>query len=344
MESVDIDGRGAPVAAEEVYDVERVMEHGPEIYAGTGLDVRAVVARTPREVKEHFHLDRVPWHRFPHAYGTDDLVPRGLAALRSCDAAEADRVLGSLWNSVCHQGWTSASGALAVPFLLRVAADPSAHGRPGVLRLVAELARPEHFGDGTREGLLWSGASGWLWDNNGYPGNWSVEAARDAVAADADILLALLDDPAPDIRGLAGYALATASGGADRISAALHDRFRAEQDPPVRASLVLAIGQLARERPDEHAAAWARGLWSDPERPAEVRASAGLVWLCLVEGPAPERLRTVLDDIVTDDLVRLMAEVPWMRAVDDAGAGLDRCLEQMLGPGARPAVAADPFA
>jgi len=213
-----------------------------------------------------------------------------------------------------------------------------------MLRLVAELGRPEHFGDGTRAGLLRSTVSQMLWDNNGYPGNWSIGAAQDAVAADADILLALLDDPSPDIRGMAGYALATASGEADRISVALHDRFRAEQDPLVRASLVLAIGQLAREQPDEHAVAWTRVLWSDPERPAEVRVSAVLVWLCLVEGPAPEQLRTVLDDIVTDDLVRLMAEVPWMRVVDDAGAGLDRCLEQMLRPDARPAVAADPFA
>ncbi|RKS07122.1 hypothetical protein DFP74_2778 [Nocardiopsis sp. Huas11] len=328
----------------EVYDVERVMEHGPGIYAGTDLDVRAVVARMPREVKERFHLDRVPWHRFPHAYGVDDSVPRDLSALRSADGAQADQVLGSLWSTVCHQGGTSPSGALAVPFLLRAAADPSAHGRAGALRLVAELARPEHYGDGTRTGLLRSTETRGLWDNNGYPVSWSVEAAQDAVAADAAILLALLDCSVPDIRALACYALAPASGEVGRISAALHDRFRAEEDPSVRASLVLAIGQLALERGDGQAVAWTRGLWSAPERPDEVRVSAALAWSCLVDVPVPEELRTVLDDIVTDDLVRLMAAVPWMRVVDDHGAGLTRCVARMLGPDARPAAAADPFA
>ena len=332
------------MAAEEVYDAPRAMEQGPAVYAGTGLDVRAVVARMPRDVKDHFQLDRVPWHRFPHAYGTDDTVPRGLASLRSGDAAEAGRALESLWNTVCHQGWTSASGALAVPFLLRRAADASAHDRAGTLRLAAELARPEHFGDGTRTGLLRSSASRMVWDNHGYPANWSFEAAQDAVAADTDILLALLDDPAADIRCLACYALATASGEADRISAALHGRFRTEEDPLVRASLVLAIGQLAGEHSDEHAIDWTRGLWSDPERPAEVRVGAALAWSCLVDDPIPQELRTVLDDIVTDDLVRLMAEVPWLGMVDDHGAGLTRCVAQMFGADARPAVASDPFA
>lgn len=183
-----------------------------------------------------------------------------------------------------------------------------------------------------------------LWDNNGYLVSWSVEAAQNAVAADAVVLLALLDDPVPEIRSLACYALAPASGEVGRISAALHDRFRAEEDPPVRASLVLAIGQLARERGDEHAVAWTRGLWSDPERPDEVRVSAALAWSCLVDVPVPEELEAVLDDIVTDDLVRLMAAVPWMRVVDDHGAGLTRCVAQMLGPRTRSAAAADPFA
>ncbi|GAB2481798.1 HEAT repeat domain-containing protein [Nocardiopsis aegyptia] len=330
------------MAAEEVYSVERVMEHGPEIYAGTDLDVRAVVARMPHEVKEHVLLDRVPWHRFPHAYGTDDSVPRGLAALRSDDPAQVERALGSLWSTVCHQGATSPSGALAVPFLLRAAADPSAHGRAGTLELVAELARPEHFGDGTRAGLLRSTEDRVLWDNNGYLVHWSVEAARDAVAADADILLSLLDDPVPDIRSPACYALATASGAVGRISAALHDRFRVEEEPAVRASLVLAIGQLARERADGHAVAWTRGLWSDPARPAEVRVGGALAWWCLVDDPVPAELRAVLDDVVTDDTVRLMADVPWMRAVDEHGAGLTRCVARMLRPDARPVVAPDP--
>jgi hypothetical protein len=59
-----------------------------------------------------------------------------------------------------------------------------------------------------------------------------------------------------------------------------------------------------------------------------VRVSAALAWLCLVEDPVPEALRTVLEDTVTDELDRLMSPIPWLEAVDDAG--LSRILERVL--------------
>lgn len=59
--------------------------------------------------------------------------------------------------------------------------------------------------------------------------------------------------------------------------------------------------------------------------------SAALGWLCSVDDPLPGELRDVLDALVTDDLVRLMARVPWMWHVDAGGAGLARCVEQMTG-------------
>ncbi|MYS85176.1 hypothetical protein [Embleya scabrispora] len=66
--------------------------------------------------------------------------------------------------------------------------------------------------DGSRAGLLRVADpddSSWF-DVGGYLRNWTVEAARDAVAADAHIPIALLHDPDPAIRvdvvrdGLAG--------------------------------------------------------------------------------------------------------------------------------------------
>lgn len=59
--------------------------------------------------------------------------------------------------------------------------------------------------------------------------NWSIEASRNAIAADVDLLLPHLDNPDPDVR------------------------------------------------------AWTRALWTEPAQAAEVRVSAALAWLCLVE-------------------------------------------------------------
>ncbi|WP_329248237.1 HEAT repeat domain-containing protein [Actinoallomurus sp. NBC_01490] len=313
---------------------------GPEHHQGTDFDVRTVVAHMPREVKERFWYDSVPWQRFHHAYGPGIDVPDRLEGLRSREPKTADRALGLLWGSVCHQGQTSAPGALAVPFLLRIAADPSTHNRAQVLLLVAEVARREHYGDGTRAGLLRTADDGLAYDSSGYLQNWSVQAAREPVAADAHLLLPLLDEPDPEIRQAACYALAAASGKVEHITAALHERLRAEPDRAVRAGLVLGIGQLAWDHHDERVVKQARTWWSNPEQPVEVRASAALAWLCLVDGPVPDDLRAVLDTIVTDDLARLLASVPWMRNVEYRGDGLRHCLDQILNPDAYPWFAA----
>ncbi|QIY93008.1 hypothetical protein HEP87_00590 [Streptomyces sp. S1D4-11] len=51
----------------------------------------------------------------------------------------------------------------------------------------------------------------WFFEVTGYLQNWSVRAARDAIAVDTDLLLPLLDDPDPAVRIATAYALAAAS-------------------------------------------------------------------------------------------------------------------------------------
>ncbi|WP_331772956.1 hypothetical protein OG948_56930 (plasmid) [Embleya sp. NBC_00888] len=152
-------------------------------------------------------------------------------------------------------------------------------------------------------------------------------------------MTALLDDADPEVRCLAAYVLAAASGEIGGVLAALHGRLRVEEVARVRACLVLAIAQLAREHPDEGAVAWIRACWADPGRPAEVRVSAALAWLCLVDDPIPDELREVLDATVTDELARVMAPVPWMHMIASDDTGLPRCVEHLLAPDA-PRVAA----
>jgi hypothetical protein len=77
-----------------------------------------------------------------------------------------------------------------------------------------------------------------------------------------------------------------------------------------------------------------QACWSDPARPAEVRVSAALGWMCLTDLPIPEELRTVLDDLAIPETAHLMAPLPWMRAVEGHNeTGLHRCLHTMLYPG-----------
>ncbi|WP_234441258.1 hypothetical protein [Streptomyces scabiei] len=316
----------------------------PERWVGTDCDVRAAVSAIPREVKDGFRYDEVPWQRFRHFYGPGEEIPGLLATLASGDAEAAARALWQLWTSLHHQGGTIAVGALAVPFLLRIAATARPELRAQTLRLVAEIGRCQHMGDGSREGLLQVAEEPLMIEGSTMcPVDWTIQAARQAVTDDLHLLLPLLSDPDPEVRSVTAYVLAAATDGLSHVSSALQSRLAKEDDAVVQVSLILAIAQLAREHQDEHAPKWARGLWSDPGRPPEVRIGAGLAWLCLVTDPAPDELRALLTDPGTRQYDGLLQPVPWLTWIDSTGVGLRSCIDEMLAANISGAVLDDPW-
>lgn len=80
---------------------------------GTDYDVRMVLGAIPREARDEFRYDEIPWERFPHFYGTGGEVPGLLRMLASDDAEAAGRALGRRWTTVDHQGSTIEVAALA---------------------------------------------------------------------------------------------------------------------------------------------------------------------------------------------------------------------------------------
>ncbi|MEU9339545.1 hypothetical protein AB0D49_41495 [Streptomyces sp. NPDC048290] len=308
----------------------------PERWAGTDCDVRAALGAVPREVRDGFGYDEVPWQRFPHFYGPGEEIPGLLATLASGDAEAAERAVEQLWASLHHQGGTIAVGALAVPFLLRIATTGHPGLRARTLRLIAEIGRCQHMGDGSREGLLQVAEDPSVIDGSTMcPVDWTVQAARQAVTDDLHLLLPHLSGPDPEVRSVTAYVLAAATGEHSRVSQALHLRLAKEADAAVRVSLILAIAQLAREHQDDRAPCWARGLWSDPTRPPEVRIGAGLAWLSLVTDPAPDELRAFLTGPGVRPYDNLLQPVPWLTWSGPTDAGLRGCIDEMLTTKAR---------
>ncbi|XKK40085.1 HEAT repeat domain-containing protein [Nocardiopsis sp. ARC36] len=276
---------------------DRYADLDHEFGAGTDRDVRVLVRRIHRALTHRAEYAEVPWGSFHHAWGRADCVAELLAQIRSNDSHAADQALSYLYDAVRHQGDTHAPAALAVPFLLRIAAEPSSHHRADVLQLAAESGRRNHHGDGSRAGLLQTAhpPGHWLFDVTGYPMHWSVQACREALTADVLIILELLDDPDTAVRCSACYALAAVDGEVERTSTALHRRLGVEKVPEVRVSLVLAIAQLAREHhTSRNTTVWARELWASSDQTAETRLGAALAWLCLTEEPLPDLLLSVL--------------------------------------------------
>ncbi|MEW2139816.1 hypothetical protein AB0892_25070 [Streptomyces sp. NPDC005409] len=240
-----------------------------------------------------------------------------------------------------------AAAVLAVPFLIRIAADTGHPHRADALAEVSCPARARYFGVASRDQLLLpraetndglhDGYDGYGVEVSGYPAGWSVAAARAAITADTAFLKPLLDDPAPAIRIRAAYALATATAPAadpeHGVRAAFRTRLAAEQDPIVRAALVLATAEATRAHPRPPTTEWIGERWRDPTQAPEVRLAAAIGWLCLTEEPASDDLRAAVDDLATDERAHAMDTLPWMAAAGGSGeTGLRRCVRTMLHP------------
>lgn len=266
-------------------------------------------------------IDAVPWGRFSHAYGMGDDVPALLEALSDPDPGRAERALDELWDKARHQGTSLTVLALAVPFLLRIAAVPTVHRRYRILRLAAEAGHRNHFEVDSRADLFQvaDDPDALEIDGFGCPMVWTQQAAREAVAADAHLLIEMLDDPDELVRANAAYGLAGALWPGPRAQAALRARLDMEACPSVRISLVLAITQLSVVQGDRDVAAWTRMLWSGDSYPPEVRFAAALGWLCATTERVPDRMLDLFDEVVGPELAESMADVPWPDRLDASG-------------------------
>jgi HEAT repeat protein len=321
-----------------------VSDADSEVHGSSGYpDVRQYLAELLASGEPS--LDQVDWGRFHHAYGdAGEDVPDMLRSLSAPDQQRASASLSTLWNLVRHQGGSSAPAALAVPFLLRAAAERAVHNRARLLLLAAEAGHRNHFGRDRREDLL---RVGYLpeeeaFDPSGYPAQLTLQAARDALTAGAPLLTSLLDDPDPAVRAHAAYALATAASPPSRARQELRARLAVEGEPSVRISLVLAVTQLAVEQADDPGIAdWTMQLWTGQGNPADVRLAGALAWLCATQARPPAALLDLLTTLAGAPAAQWLQDVPWP---DDIGyhGGLAAWLVSFLGdePEARARLAA----
>lgn len=165
----------------------------------------------------------ISWGSLDDAFGKAHDVPE---FLRDAASADADVVIVAheeLEQRLFYAGDVFPATAAAVPFLAALARD-APHGRSALLWLLGAVADPAHA------------------DGDARP------AIREAIAGQRPILVTLLADPASDVRAAAAYAATRAGVTAE----ALLERWHVEKVDTVRASLVLALGEIdpagARER------------------------------------------------------------------------------------------------
>ncbi|MFJ7198332.1 MULTISPECIES: hypothetical protein [unclassified Streptomyces] len=254
----------------------------PASFVGGAFDVRAVVAGIRPETERGFLLGAVPWGNFPH--GDDAREAVHLLHTGDSPARHATGLLGGL----CAND-SRAAAALAVPFLIPMAIDIHHPHRADALGVLSCPARARDFGVASRDELLLHrtdprrhAPDDYGVEVTGYPAGWSVTAARAAITTETPALLSLLDDSDPTLRIDAAYALATAADPDHTVRTAFATRLTPEQDPMVRAALILATAETTRAHPHPPTTAWIRERWQDRTQAPEVRLAAAMGWLCLI--------------------------------------------------------------
>src|SRR5215475_13844742 len=87
-------------------------------------------------------LDAIDWSGLKHNYGTADGIPPLLRACASADLEVAVKAYSEVENFLYHQGgWVCPAASAALPFLVRLAADPGVRVRPAVIETIARLSR-----------------------------------------------------------------------------------------------------------------------------------------------------------------------------------------------------------
>ncbi|GIE98013.1 hypothetical protein [Paractinoplanes rishiriensis] len=159
-------------------------------------------------------IDEIDWASYQGAYGPATEAPDILRAMADRDPETAAGGMFDFGSSLWHQGTVFPVTVAVVPFLVELATTRSVHDRHHVLRILGAISDPAES------------------DGPDQP------AVRAAVAAHADRLLPLLSDKQVEVREAAAYTIAQCGGDpGDR----LRQRWTAERNPQVRASLLMAI-------------------------------------------------------------------------------------------------------
>ncbi|MEV4670588.1 MULTISPECIES: hypothetical protein [Actinomadura] len=193
-------------------------------------------------------VDDVGWASLRHAYGAAEDFPQTLRDAVGDDDERAGDATEHLFGSVYHQGTLYTATPWAVPFVARLAADPGTRRRDVLVSLLGAIAAAD---DATPEVLA---------------------DVRAALAREAPLMVALLDDPDTDIRDYTTYLLGHLPDScAAEVLPALRARRKKERSPLVLAGLLAAAGRLdprgsaawlAEEVAGRSAAVRAGALWA----------------------------------------------------------------------------------
>jgi tetratricopeptide (TPR) repeat protein len=195
-------------------------------------------------------LDAIDWTGSKTAYGPATGVPTMLRALAAPDLETRTGAFEEAYGNIFHQGTRYPATALAVPFVIELAAQPTPRDLPELLSLVSHLVSgyfgPTH-GPRNATGALWGEQ---VQPMTPYGETRELLAAIETAAEPAvPLCVKLIAHPSAEVRQAAARVLAGLRQFADRYEVVprIEDRFAREDDPSARAMLAFALTHLATD-------------------------------------------------------------------------------------------------
>jgi len=195
-------------------------------------------------------LDAIDWTGSKTAYGQATSVPLMIRALDAADAETRDEAFREAYGNIFHQGTRYPATALAVPFVIELAAQPAPKQLPELLSLISHLVAgyfgPTH-GPRNATGAIWGEQ---VQPMTSYGETRELLAAIETAAEPAVPLCAkLIAHPSAAVRQAAARVLAGLRQFADRYEVVprIEDRIAQEADGNVRAMLAFALTHLTTD-------------------------------------------------------------------------------------------------
>ncbi|WP_148233089.1 HEAT repeat domain-containing protein [Thermomonospora curvata] len=238
-----------------------------QVRAGNGTTVlRLDSERLWPHRKIRLRLNEIDWASLRHAMGGAGDIPGLIMKVATPRTGDLGEGIDGLKEALLRWGEAYSATSAAVPFLVELACGRPHGAREDLFVILSRISRAhEEIDDERMRSLALEG--------------------RAAVEAQIPALVAALGGSDPVVRHGAAFVLADFPERALELVPVLQARYAVETDPVTAAALVLAVGDLTKERRDAPLE-WLRGLLADaPCREVRAAAAVALLWCGVPELP-----------------------------------------------------------
>ena len=253
-------------------------------------------------------LDAIPWAELEHAYGPAVDTPTHLRRLVAKGSATRRSALRSLSVSVYHQGGGYSASPVVMEILLKLAMRSETRQRAGIFRLYCDLGMFVNH----RAWIVAACRDPAPWLAQWYPAEAQVHflASYELFCNGWPRYRTLLATPGDaKLRAWAAYAMAWLPAKAVESAAAIGEALRRERSSWARASMLIALGVLARSLSGPARASLVTTIGARPKGPAHLwLAHATATLLTCEREPDGETAQTLMEAVTTE---AYLAGFPW---------------------------------